>query len=197
MSDKMKYITTWYANKYQSNAVALFGWTRDDLMQNIRVVMWKGLATFDASKKFKVETYLSKILEHYFANLAKRCRVAQKYRSPNSFDMSFDDEEKFSSHDHVYRNQFTSEIKAPDAVLQDSRSVQRFLGRLTDFEFKVLELSIYGEDGEAGRPRATYNTAQIAKKLNVPRNQVSQALKSLRIELKHHLRMDEDDGDNI
>lgn len=74
LNGKMKYITQKYIRQFQNTAQETFGWNRDDLLQHVRIAMWRGLATFDASKGFQKQTYLSTILFHFFMSLSKKTR---------------------------------------------------------------------------------------------------------------------------
>lgn len=197
LANEMQYITSWYVKRYKNAALAALGWSEDDLTQNIRIQIWKGLATFDSSKKFKLETYLSSILEKYFASLAKRCRSAFKHKLVSMNDMIGD---TYDSHivgheesditwirDQLYRIQYASESKGPEDLVYQSKRVEEFFKRLTDLELLILQEHVIG-----GKSLPT-----IAKETNTPLNRVTRTIKDVRIELRHYLRLEEDDGDFI
>lgn len=198
----MQYITNRYINKYNVAVSAALGWTKEDLLQNIRIAMWKGIATFDSSKKFKVETYLSSILENYFNSLAKRCRSSFKHKmihidtrhrnqDPKQLDtqMGSTDSNRTETwlREQTYRKQFIVDPEQPDALLARAKSARGFMERLTELEALVLEEHVV--NGKS--------IPSLAKDLGKPRNQITRTVKSIRIELKHHLRREEDDGENL
>lgn len=74
VKNEMSYIVNLYINKYKKAVFDTFGWEKDDLLQHIRIVMWKGVATFDPEMKFKMTTYLSKMLYYQMGNLSKACQ---------------------------------------------------------------------------------------------------------------------------
>ena len=71
----LSFIVNKYRMRYSYATQATFGWDEDDLMQYIRMALWKGVATYDPTKRAKETTYLSRILEYAFANLAKKCNT--------------------------------------------------------------------------------------------------------------------------
>lgn len=77
----LNYIVNKYVRQYRSAAHETFGWTQDDLMQHIRIILWKGLATFDPSKNFKITTYLSTILYYQMGNFSKSCQSTKNSNS--------------------------------------------------------------------------------------------------------------------
>lgn len=193
----MRYITSWYVKRYKIAAAAALGWSEDDLMQNIRISMWKGLATFDPSKKFKVETYLSSILEKYFSSLAKRCRSAFKHKMVSMQELVGD---TYDTHivgheesdiswirDQLYKLQYTTDAHGPDDLAYQKKRVAEFAERLTELELLVLQEHVI-----SGK-----SLPSIAKETGTPLNRVTRTIKDLRIELRHYLRLEEDDGDFI
>lgn len=78
---EMSYIVNKYVNQYQRAAFETFGWEKDDLLQHIRIILWKGVVTFDASKNFKMTTYLSKMLYYQMGNFSKTCQNKKNSQS--------------------------------------------------------------------------------------------------------------------
>lgn len=74
IKNEMSYIVNRYVNRYKRAVFETFGWEKDDLLQHIRIILWKGVATFDVSKNFKITTYLSKMLYYQMGNLSKSCQ---------------------------------------------------------------------------------------------------------------------------
>lgn len=188
LQNEMRYIANFYISRYRAATAASLGWSKEDLTQSVKIALWKGLATFDSSKNFKVETYLSSILRKYFASLAKRCRSAKKNRVLHIEDCVRGElDDSASAQDHLMANHPKSEENRPDDLAHKQTSIERFTSKLSDLELKVLEAHVV-----KGR-----SIPVVAKDLNLPRNQITKTVKALRIELKHHLRRDEDDGDNL
>lgn len=81
MKNEMSYIVNKYVHQYKKAAFETFGWEKDDLFQHIRIVLWKGVATFDESKNFKITTYLSKMLYYQMGNFSKSCQNKKNSQS--------------------------------------------------------------------------------------------------------------------
>ena len=81
MKNEMSYIVNKYIHQYKKAAFETFGWEKDDLSQHIRIVLWKGVATFDESKNFKITTYLSKMLYYQMGNFSKACQNKKNSQS--------------------------------------------------------------------------------------------------------------------
>jgi len=71
----LAWLVSKYRREYRSAVRETFGWTTEDLDQEIRIALWKGLATFDRSHQVKVTTYLSATLHNLFANITKSCKA--------------------------------------------------------------------------------------------------------------------------
>lgn len=78
---EMSYIVNKYINQYKRAAFETFGWEKDDLLQHIRIILWKGVVTFDPSKNFKMTTYLSKMLYYQMGNFSKTCQNKKNSQS--------------------------------------------------------------------------------------------------------------------
>jgi len=171
----MRYISHKYVNQFRVAAFDTFGWTREDLMQQVRITMWKGLATFDPAKKFKVTTYLSAILFHYFMSLSKKCRSNKNAQSKlvcvedgMELDLATDD---FSL----------------DEVMESSESMSYFIGKLKARELEVLNL-LYIE---------RKNVTEVSKSLKIPKQQVTDFTRSIKAKLRDHIRELEDEEDKV
>lgn len=81
----LNYLVNSYLGKYHSAAADTFGWTREDLLQHMRIILWKGMATFDPSRKYKVTTYLSAILYYQMGNFSKTCQSKKNSKSKLCF----------------------------------------------------------------------------------------------------------------
>ena len=70
----MSYIVNLYLRKYKNAAFNTFGYDQDDLLQHIRIIMFKAVATYDAGKNAKMTTYVSRVLYYQMANFSKKCQ---------------------------------------------------------------------------------------------------------------------------
>lgn len=171
----MRYIAHKYVNQFRVAAFDTFGWTREDLMQQVRITMWKGLATFDPSKKFKITTYLSAILFHYFMSLSKKCRSNKNAKSKlvcvedgMDAEMAVDD---FSL----------------DELMDSSESMSYFLGKLKAQELDALTL-LYIE---------RKNVTEVSRSMKLSKQQVSDLTRSIKTKLRDHIRELEDEEDQV
>jgi RNA polymerase sigma factor (sigma-70 family) len=81
IKDEMSYIVNHYINKYRRAAFETFGWEKEDLLQHIRIILWKGVVTFDPSRNFKMTTYLSRMLYYQMGNFSKTCQNKKNSQS--------------------------------------------------------------------------------------------------------------------
>ena len=76
LKGEMKSVADSYIRNYRNSVRNTFGWTPEDLKQEIRLKMFKGLATFDPDLGYKKTTYVSNILQNFFKNITPN-RVVQ------------------------------------------------------------------------------------------------------------------------
>lgn len=74
MAKELQYLINKYTARYRWICYDAFGWTTEDIHQQIRIVLWRSLATFDETKS-KLTTYVSIVLSHYFISLQKKCNT--------------------------------------------------------------------------------------------------------------------------
>ncbi len=154
----LKYIVNKYVKRYSYATQATFGWDEQDLMQYIRMALWKGVATYDPTKRAKETTYLSRILEYAFANLAKKVNTKKHSLSKLYFpDQLFITEE------------LTIDETAED-WLQYSRSFAAIKDQVTKEEMKVLVKHLL----------MNQDIMEIAEDLEIKRSDVIRIIKKLR-----------------
>lgn len=73
MKTDLKFLVYSYSRSCSHLVKDTFGWEQEDLEQHMMEVLWKGLATYDESKRIKKTTYLSVIFKNSMANLIKAC----------------------------------------------------------------------------------------------------------------------------
>ena len=162
IKNELSYIVNKYCIRYSYAVQATFGWDQDDLMQYIRMSLWKGVATFDATKKAKEVTYLSRILEYAFANLAKKCKTKKHSLSKLHFpDQMFITEE------------ITIDETAED-WLQYMRSFAAIKDSVTKQEMKVLVKHLLMDQ----------DLMEIAEELKIKRADVVKIIKQLRSKME-------------
>lgn len=67
-----------YIRKYGERFERKLGITKDELVNEIRFEIWKGLATYDASKGANKRTYLNNVMKNRMGVLLDRCET-KKY----------------------------------------------------------------------------------------------------------------------
>jgi RNA polymerase sigma factor (sigma-70 family) len=165
IKNELNYIVNKYVRQYSLAAEDTFGWTQDDLMQHIRVILWKGLATFDESKKFKVTTYLSTILYYQMGNFSKAC---QSDKNTNS---------KIYCPDTIYPSEEIVDHHTAEEWCAYVQSFKALESRLTEKEKKVLVSHLV--DGDS--------LSKMEKKLKVTRPELVGLIKSVKAKIKNHL----------
>lgn len=123
---EMAYIVNWYIRNYQFAVRETFGWTPEDIMQEIRVTFWKGLATFDRSNKIKITTYLSTMLHNMFANVTKSCQSQKNFGT------------KLSREDGLSQGQEPQDHDTPDSLFEISEASNRVEAVLAPLERRAM-----------------------------------------------------------
>jgi len=172
----MSYIVNKYVRQFSGVAYDVFGLTRDDLYQNVRIAFWRGLATFDPSRNCKVTTYLSVILFHYFMSFSKKCKSSKNCKAK-----LYPVEELFEKYDESKQPP-----SAQDQVHWDE-SVSYLLEKLSDKEKSILK---YYANEESG-------ISQISSETGIPKAQVAKTIKNIRIKVISHYRELQDEEDYI
>ncbi len=160
--NEMSFIVNKYIYKYKNAAADTFGWDSDDLLQHIRILMWRGVATFNPERKLKMTTYLSSILYYQMGNLSKK--ISSKKNSQSKLycpEVFFDSDEMID---------FTT---AEDWLLY-ARKFEHLIGKLTDLETKVLvQHLIYG-----------HTLSDMETKLSVKKIDLIKSIKVIKIKME-------------
>jgi DNA-directed RNA polymerase specialized sigma24 family protein len=163
IKNEMSFIVNKYVYKYKNATFETFGWDTDDLLQHIRVLMWRGVATFNPERKLKMTTYLSSILYYQMGNLSKK--ISSKKNSQSKLycpEVFYDSEEMID---------FTT---AEDWLLY-ARKFEHLVGRLTDLETKVLVMHlIYG-----------HTLDEMEEKLSVKRVDLIKSIKVIKVKMEN------------
>jgi DNA-directed RNA polymerase specialized sigma24 family protein len=156
IKNEMSFIVNKYVYKYKNATFETFGWDTDDLLQHIRVLMWRGVATFDTERKLKMTTYLSSILYYQMGNLSKK--ISSKKNSQSKLycpEVFYDSEEMID---------FTT---AEDWLLY-AKKFEHLVGRLSDLETKVLVMHlIYGHTLDEMEEKLTVKRIDLIKSIKV------------------------------
>lgn len=153
----LKYPVNRYLNRYSYATQATFGWDRDDLMQFIRMSIWKGVATFDPTKNAKEVTYICRILDYAFANLAKKCQTKKHSLTKLHFP-----EQMF----------ITEELMIEETAedwLHHVQTFSRLKDQITKTEMIVLVKHLLGDQ----------EIMEIAEELGLKKTQVIKIIKDL------------------
>lgn len=174
MQNELSYLVNKYVYKYRNATASTFGWTEDDLRQHIMIILWKGAATFDSSKKVKKTTYLSTILYYQMGNLSKSC---QNQKNSNS---------KLYCPEDLYDSEYTTDFNCPEDWSVYSQQFKILMDKMTKLETKVLVAHLLRGD----------SVTQMQKKLKVPRPEIVSAIKSLTNKMNYYLG-EHDEEDNL
>ena len=158
----LSYIVNKYITRYSYAVQSTFGWEEEDLMQYIKMALWKGVATYDPTKKAKEVTYLSRILEYAFANLAKKCNTKK-----HSYSKLFFPDQLF----------ITEEIMIEETAedwMHYARSFSAIKDLISKEEMKVLVKHLLMDQ----------DIMQIANDLKLKRSDVIRIIKNLRSKME-------------
>lgn len=165
---ELNYIVNKYVRQYRAAAEDTFGWTTEDLMQHIRIILWKGYATFDVSKNFKITTYLSTILYYQMGNFSKSC---QSNKNSNS---------KIFCPETIYPSEDTVDHNTAESWYSYVESFHNLMETMNSLEQKVLMSHLV--DGD--------NLALMEKKFQVSRVELVSAIKQIKTKINQHLKGD-------
>lgn len=183
----MRFLATRYVKRYRKSVEELFGWTPDDLMQHIRIAVWKGLATFDPKRGIKVETYLSTIINNFFNSLAKRCGGAARHRPVMLTDLHDEYEGCAFLQEQLFHKQHATPqgVEPVDEHASRAEWSEYFIGKLTALEAQV------------GRYHFIEGVSlqSLADEMHLTRQALNDAAQSFKHKLLQHVREEEDDGD--
>lgn len=126
VKNEMSFIVNKYVYKYKNATFETFGWDTDDLLQHIKILLWRGVATFNPERKLKMTTYLSSILYYQMGNLSKK--ISSKKNSQSKLycpEVFYDSDEMID---------FTT---AEDWLLY-AQKFGHLIGKLSELETSVL-----------------------------------------------------------
>lgn len=165
IKNEMSYIVNKYVRQYRSAALDTFGWTSDDLMQHIRLILFKGMATFDPSKNFKITTYLSTILYYQMGNFSKTC---QSNKNSNS---------KIYCPETLHpADEITTKETAEDWYSY-MESFKILMGKLNEREKQILYLHLVDD----------YSIGEMETETKIPRAEIVGIIKSLKVKINQHM----------
>lgn len=158
IKNEMSYIVNQYVYRYQQAALNTLGWDRDDLLQYIRMVLYKGVVTFTPDKNVKITSYLSAILYYQMGNLSTKI---QNKKNSNS---------KLYCPEVFYESDEMIDFTTAEDWLLYAKKFEGILDRLNKSEKKILIYHlIYG-----------HTLGQIEEKLLIPRSEIVKSLKTLK-----------------
>lgn len=154
--------------QYYVAAAETFGWTTDDLMQHIRIILWKGLATFDPSRNYKITTYLSTILYYQMGNFSKAC---QSNKNMNS---------KMYCPEIMFPHDDMVDYQTAEDWYRYTQSFHILMGKMSEAEKKVLICHLVNGD----------SLTQMEAKLKMNRVEIITLIKSIKSKIADHLKED-------
>jgi len=199
MGDELDYVVNMYVCKYRNAVRETLGWTKEDLEQEIRVALWKGLATFDKSRAVKVTTYLSATLHNLFANIAKTCKAAKNHGAQLSKEAfllpSQEPSDPFDAEcwsEYIRRFDLLMENLTPGEVY-----VMRYVLLNDTIERDIEGLSPKVKAKPSKKPKFT-TIEDVAISLAIKRSVVVAIVLSIKNKMQRYLEVDGDgDGDSV
>ncbi len=162
INNELSYIVNRHINSYKKAACDTFGWDRDDLLQYVRESVWKGLATFDRSLGYKVETYICSILSRSFFNLSKKCKTKK-----HSMTKMFCPDELFETEEMMFHD-------TGEDWVRYGQSFGVLLGNMEVKEQKIMVLYlVHGKD-----------ITEMSEELKIKRTEVVRNIKTLKQKIK-------------
>lgn len=170
MKKELAYIVNKYVTQYQQAAFETFGWERDDILQHIRVALWKGVATFNPDFGFKIETYLSSILDKTFLNLSRKCKTKK-----HSLTKLYCPENFYESEETIFQ-------ETGEDWVRYAQSFSVLVGSLNQKENKIMvRYLVYGE-----------STNEISKNTKIKKTEVIKLLKNIKSQLQNFMEATND-----
>ena len=165
IENEMSYIVNKYIRSYANACKDTFGWDEEDLLQHMRILMWKGVATYQEGKNAKMTTYLSSILGYRMANLSKRIKRKKHQMC------------KLSFFDELAETDETTEFDTPEHWMKYAERFRVLVDRMNKIEEQVLVCHLI-ED---------MSLKQMEKKLSVRRPLLVSALKTLKEKMQTYM----------
>jgi hypothetical protein len=117
-----------YLRKYRKTFEIKLGLTEDDIKAEIREQIWKGLATFDPSKRANKRTYLNNVVKNRMGVLLTRSKIKKN----SSLDYCAD----------VWSNpgvsiESTTDETTPESIFEQRELLAKINYYLSDFDRQV------------------------------------------------------------
>lgn len=162
IKNEMSYIVNRYIYRYQYAAANTLGWDKDDLLQHIRMILYKGVATFDLDKKVKITSYLSTILYYQMGNLSIKI---QNKKNSNS---------KLILVETVYESEDMIDFTTSEDWLLYARKFENIVNKLNPVEHKLLVYHlVYG-----------HSIVELEKKMGITKVEIVKSLKTLKVKIE-------------
>lgn len=165
MTGDMKYLVNKYMFRYRNSVKSTWGWNDDDLHQHIMIILWKGVATFDAEKNIKMTTYLSTILYYQMGNLSKSIQNPKNSLS------------KFYCPEEIYDTENMTDFTTAEDWSIYAQSFGVLMGSMSQNEMKVLVAHLL--DG--------LSLTQMQKKFKMKRPDLVGIIKSLTNKMEYYI----------
>lgn len=111
------------------------GMSKDDIINDMRIQIWKGLLNFKPERNVRLKTYLDNLVKNRFNTFRRRASL-KKYNSVDYFKNVF-------NQDGVTQEHFQTE-ETGETILERRQELMGDLVLLTDTERKVLSDLILG-----------------------------------------------------
>jgi len=168
MKDDMSFIVNKNMNDYRSSVKSVLGWEDEDLRQHIRILLWKGVVTFDESLGFKITSYLSTILYRGMSNISKACKTKKAEFSKMHLVEDLDPQ--------VEVGEFSNAFGSSEDWMDYSQQFSVLMGSVNKEEMRVLIAHlIHGN-----------TLGQMQKKFGMSRTDVIRIIKNIQEKMERH-----------
>lgn len=162
IQNEMSFIVNKYIYDYKHAAATTLGWDSDDLLQYIRLVLYRGVVTYSAEKNVKMTSYLSAILYYQMGNLSIKI---QNKKNSNS---------KLYCPEVLYEVDEMIDYTSAEDWMNYAYKFKDAIDILTNIEKKLLVYHlIYG-----------YSLKELEDKIKEPRIEIIKALKNLKYKIE-------------
>ena len=165
IKNDMRFIVNKYVTSYYKACHETFGWEKEDILQHIRILLWKGVATFEEGKNAKLTTYLSSILNYRMFNLSKKIK-RKKYQMC-----------KLDFCESTIENEDMIDFGTPEDWYSYAQNFAVLQSQMNAIEEQVL----------IGHLIHNSSLSQMEKDLKVKRPMLVAAVKSLKEKMKEYL----------
>jgi len=151
----LQIVVRFNCKKFRQITRSVLGYNSEDMMQVIRLSIWKALLTFDDTKGAMLSTYASTIITRDFIKLLRKNRPVL---IPVGFAVQYHNKSVDPESEERWKGIF--------------REFLLMTNELTEIEKQVLDLHIKG-----------FNSVEIDERVDVPKHRIFEIIKSIKTKM--------------